>query len=73
MIAVPSKLPLNGTSLLLERTLASVAFVSDDAIDRLADERDVGLVGMFGSLQPTNSATPTTPTEVSEACICGSV
>jgi len=48
MVAVPSYLPLNGTSWLLERTPAPVAFASDDAMDRLADERDVGLVGVLG-------------------------
>jgi hypothetical protein len=48
MVAVPSNLPLNGTSWSLERTPAPVAFASDDAMDRLADERDVGLVGVMG-------------------------
>src|SRR4030095_10888273 len=52
MVAVPSTLPLNGTSWLLERTPAPVTFASDDAMDRLADERGVGLVGGRGSLNP---------------------
>jgi hypothetical protein len=47
MVAVPSNLPLNGTSWSLERTPASITFASD-AMDRLADERDVGLVGVMG-------------------------
>ena len=48
MVAVPSNLPLNGTSWSLERTPAPVGFASDDAIARLADDRDVGLVGVMG-------------------------
>ena len=48
MVAVPSNLPLNGSSGSLERTPAPIAFASDDAMDALADERDVGLVGVMG-------------------------
>ena len=43
MVAIPSNLPLKDTSRSLERTPARVAFASDDAMDRLAGERDVGL------------------------------
>ena len=45
MVAAPSNLPLNGTSWSLERRPALVAFASDGAMDGLADERDIGLVG----------------------------
>jgi hypothetical protein len=48
MVAAPSNLPLNGTSWSLERRLAPVVFASDDAMDGLADEGDVGLVGEMG-------------------------
>ena len=48
MVAVPSNLPFKGTSWSLERTPAPVTLASDDAMDRLADERDVGLVGVIG-------------------------
>jgi hypothetical protein len=73
IVAVPSNPPLNGTSWSLEKTPAPFAFALDEVMDRLADDRDVGLVGAMGWLQPTNSAIPTTPTKVRETCIGGSV
>ena len=47
-VAVPSSLPLKGTFWSLERTPTPVAFASDDAMDKLADEGDLRLVGAMG-------------------------
>ena len=47
MVPTPSNLPLNGTSWSLKRP-TPCAFASDDAMDGLADETDVGLFGEVG-------------------------